>query len=54
MGTDKDIRRKDMEEKYGKAAREILSCVGGEGNIVSAAHCATRLRLVLRMIPRWI
>ena len=37
-----------MEEKYGKAAREILSCVGGEGNIVSAAHCATRLRLVLK------
>lgn len=37
-----------MEEKYGKTAREILSCVGGEGNIVSAAHCATRLRLVLK------
>lgn len=37
-----------MEEKYGKAAGEILSCVGGEGNIVSAAHCATRLRLVLK------
>ena len=37
-----------MEEKYGKAAREILSCVGGESNIVSAAHCATRLRLVLK------
>ncbi len=37
-----------MEEKYGKTAQEILSCVGGEGNIVSAAHCATRLRLVLK------
>lgn len=37
-----------MEEKYVKAAQEILNCVGGESNIVSAAHCATRLRLVLK------
>lgn len=37
-----------MEEKYVKAAQEILDCVGGETNIVSAAHCATRLRLVLK------
>lgn len=37
-----------MEEAYRKAAQEILGCVGGEGNIVSAAHCATRLRLVLK------
>ena len=37
-----------MEEKYRKAAQEILNCVGGESNIVSAAHCATRLRLVLK------
>jgi len=41
-------RRRNVEESYVKAAREILSCVGGEGNIVSAAHCATRLRLVLK------
>lgn len=37
-----------MEENYLKAAQEILNCVGGETNIVSAAHCATRLRLVLK------
>ncbi len=37
-----------MEDNYLKTAREILNCVGGEGNIVSAAHCATRLRLVLK------
>lgn len=37
-----------MEENYVKTAQEILSCVGGESNIVSAAHCATRLRLVLK------
>ena len=29
-------------------ARAILSAVGGAENIVSAAHCATRLRLVLK------
>lgn len=37
-----------MEENYGKTAQEILSCVGGKDNIISAAHCATRLRLVLK------
>ena len=30
-----------------KAAEEILAAVGGPDNIVSAAHCATRLRLVI-------
>ena len=37
-----------MEEKYVKAAQEILACMGGKDNIASAAHCATRLRLVLK------
>ena len=32
---------------YGKTAKEILEKVGGSKNIVSAAHCATRLRLVI-------
>ncbi|MCI8399719.1 MAG: PTS transporter subunit EIIC [Oscillibacter sp.] len=31
---------------YGKCAREIFSHLGGRENLVSAAHCATRLRLV--------
>ena len=30
-----------------QAAREILAAVGGPSNVVSAAHCATRLRLVI-------
>jgi PTS system sucrose-specific IIC component len=30
-----------------KAAKEILAAVGGPSNVVSAAHCATRLRLVI-------
>ena len=32
---------------YRKTAQEILDKVGGSKNIVSAAHCATRLRLVI-------
>lgn len=32
---------------YGKIASDTLSCIGGKDNVISAAHCATRLRLVL-------
>ena len=32
---------------YRKSAQDILDQVGGSANIVSAAHCATRLRLVI-------
>lgn len=32
---------------YNKSAKEVLEAVGGSENIVSAAHCATRLRLVI-------
>lgn len=32
---------------YKKTAQEILNYVGGSKNIISAAHCATRLRLVI-------
>lgn len=32
---------------YQKSAKEVLGHIGGSGNIVSAAHCATRLRLVI-------
>jgi len=38
-------RKKIMD--YRKTAEEILQYVGGGKNIVSAAHCATRLRLVI-------
>ena len=31
---------------YQKTAREIYDGIGGKSNLVSAAHCATRLRLV--------
>lgn len=32
---------------YKKSALEVLENIGGSDNIVSAAHCATRLRLVI-------
>lgn len=32
---------------YKKTAHEILSAIGGKENLASAAHCATRLRLVI-------
>lgn len=32
---------------YKKSARDVLEQIGGKENIVSAAHCATRLRLVI-------
>jgi sucrose PTS system EIIBCA or EIIBC component len=33
--------------KYDQIAKEILNAIGGKENISAAAHCATRLRLVL-------
>lgn len=35
-----------MAMDYGKCAKEIYETLGGRENLVSAAHCATRLRLV--------
>ena len=32
---------------YNKIAAEILDAIGGKANLASAAHCATRLRLVI-------
>ena len=32
---------------YRKAAQGVLDAIGGKENILSAAHCATRLRLVI-------
>ena len=35
-----------MALDYAKCAKEIYETLGGRENLVSAAHCATRLRLV--------
>ena len=37
----------NMALDYRKCAEEIYSHLGGKENIISAAHCATRLRLVI-------
>lgn len=34
--------------KYEKEAKEILNLISGKGNLISATHCVTRLRLVLK------
>ncbi|MEC0182420.1 sucrose-specific PTS transporter subunit IIBC [Paenibacillus peoriae] len=36
------------KNKIEQTAQQILTAVGGSENIISAAHCATRLRLVLK------
>ena len=36
-----------MSKNYKEIAKEILEHIGGKENLVSAAHCATRLRLVI-------
>ncbi len=33
---------------YNDEAKKILTLIGGKENVNSAAHCATRLRLVLK------
>ena len=35
-----------MKADYTKCAREIYEVLGGKGSLVSADHCATRLRMV--------
>lgn len=35
-------------QNYAEVVKAILSAIGGAENVNSAAHCATRLRLVLK------
>ena len=37
-----------MSKDYKEIAKIILNNIGGKENVISAAHCATRLRLVLK------
>lgn len=37
-----------MSDNYQKIAKEVIEAVGGKDNIISAAHCATRLRIILK------
>ena len=42
-----NIKKEGKDMDYRKTAQEIYELVGKKENIVSAAHCATRLRLVI-------
>ena len=33
---------------YKETAKRLIELLGGKDNIISAAHCATRLRLVMK------
>ena len=35
------------KESFNNTAKDILVCVGEKENVISVAHCATRLRFVL-------
>lgn len=36
------------EKEYTKIAQDVIKGLGGEDNIISMAHCATRLRLIVK------
>ena len=38
----------EKEKLYQKISKEVLENIGGSENIQGAAHCATRLRIVLK------
>src|SRR5699024_9545523 len=37
-----------MQNEYQKISKEIIQAMGGKDNIISVAHCATRLRLIVK------
>lgn len=37
-----------MSKEYEKIAQQVIEAVGGRDNIISMAHCATRLRLIVK------
>ena len=39
---------KNNTSKYNQAAKDVVHLIGGKENIQGAAHCATRLRIVLK------
>lgn len=48
VGRGKTNGRKAVVADYKALAETILELVGGEENVTSVGHCATRLRLVLK------
>ena len=39
---------KMADQEYEIIAKDVLDAVGGQENIISMAHCATRLRLIVK------
>ncbi|KAF6633148.1 PTS transporter subunit EIIC [Paenibacillus sp. EKM208P] len=37
-----------LEKEYVKIAQDVIKGLGGEDNIISMAHCATRLRMIVK------
>ncbi|KAB7895959.1 PTS beta-glucoside transporter subunit EIIBCA [Rouxiella sp. S1S-2] len=37
-----------MAINYAESAREIVNLIGGDNNVISVTHCATRLRFILK------
>ena len=42
----------DKEQRYLAISKQITELVGGRDNIIATAHCATRLRIVLKDYER--
>ncbi len=38
---------------FPKIAQQVIEKLGGKENIATAAHCATRLRIVLHTKAKW-
>ena len=38
----------EVNMDYKKVAKDLTDAIGGKDNIVSATHCATRLRVIVR------
>ena len=38
---------------FPQIAQQVIDKLGGKENIATAAHCATRLRIVLTMKAKW-
>lgn len=41
-----------MAINYADSAKQIVELIGGDGNVISVTHCATRLRFVLKEVAR--
>ncbi|MGS4931183.1 PTS transporter subunit EIIB [Aeromonas sp. 25-281] len=41
-----------MAINYADSAKQIVELIGGDSNVISVTHCATRLRFVLKEMGR--